>query len=257
MSQSSNYGITGVTFDSAGHRLVGTAYLARGDDPKPTVLLLHGCPGIDHNGDIAADLRDNGWNTLIFHYRGCWGSGGQYDLSTIGADVRSAVDYLAAAPLPGVDPDRLAVAGHSLGGWAAIMAAAQDDRLKAVAAIGAPARLDDFSRLADADVEREFTRFLTATPGELRRQMAGAADRPGPADLIPAISPRPVLIVQGSADEWVPITDGRELYERAGEPRRYVEIRDANHAFSWHRRQLRDLVVGWLAETGLMGTEHV
>lgn len=29
-------GITGVIFDSDGHRLVGTLYLARGQDPKPT-----------------------------------------------------------------------------------------------------------------------------------------------------------------------------------------------------------------------------
>src|SRR5258708_20845311 len=131
MSASGNGGITGVTFDSAGHQLVGVAYLARGDGPKPTVLLLHGCPGLDHNGDLAADLRDRGWNTLIFHYRGCWGSQGPYDLTTITADVRAAVDYLSAASLPGIDPARLVVAGHSMGGWAAIQAAANDDRLKA------------------------------------------------------------------------------------------------------------------------------
>ena len=35
-------GITGVTFTSDGHRLLGTLYLARGDEPKPTALLLHG-----------------------------------------------------------------------------------------------------------------------------------------------------------------------------------------------------------------------
>jgi hypothetical protein len=33
-------GITGVTFDSDGHRLVGTLYLARGEEPQPTALLL-------------------------------------------------------------------------------------------------------------------------------------------------------------------------------------------------------------------------
>jgi len=37
-------GLTGVTFDSGGQRLVGTLYLACGAEPKPTVL-LHGCPG--------------------------------------------------------------------------------------------------------------------------------------------------------------------------------------------------------------------
>ena len=47
-------GITGVTFDSDGHRLLGVLYLARGEEPKPTVLLLHGCPGLEQNLDLAA-----------------------------------------------------------------------------------------------------------------------------------------------------------------------------------------------------------
>ena len=63
-------GITGVTFDSDGHRLIGTLYLARGGTPKPTVLLLHGCPGLQQNADLAVALRDRGWNSLVFHYRG-------------------------------------------------------------------------------------------------------------------------------------------------------------------------------------------
>ena len=70
-------GITGVTFTSDGHRLLGTLYLARGSEPKPTALLLHGCPGLQQNGDLAVALRDRGWNALIFHYRGSWGSGGR------------------------------------------------------------------------------------------------------------------------------------------------------------------------------------
>jgi len=251
MSQPPNQGIEGVTFASAGYQLVGRAYLARGEELKPTVLLLHGCPGLDHNGDLASDLRDHGWNTLMFHYRGCWGSQGPYNLTTIMADVRSAVDYLSAAPLPGIDPARLAVAGHSMGGWAAIQAAAHDDRLKAVVSIGAPARLDRFLRLPDNAVEREFTRFLATTPTELRDQIAQICVQPGPVELICAVSPRPVLIVHGSADEWVPADDGLLLHERAREPREYAEIDGANHALSWHRVQLREVVITWLAKSGV------
>jgi pimeloyl-ACP methyl ester carboxylesterase len=91
-------GLTGITFDSDGHRLVGVLYLARGEEPKPTVLWLHGCPGLEKNLDLAVRLREGGWNALVFHYRGCWGSAGRYDLRTIPRDVTAAVDYLARCP---------------------------------------------------------------------------------------------------------------------------------------------------------------
>lgn len=243
-------GITGVTFLSDGNRLVGVLYLAKGHAPKPTVLLLHGCPGLEQNLDIAMALRDCGWNTLIFHYRGCWGSAGRYDLRTITRDVRAAADHLQQAGYSGVDPDRLAVAGHSLGGWAAVLAAAADQRLRAVVAMAAPAELA-FASADSEELDREFTRFLAVTPAELRRQQVDVGGLHQPADVVPAISPRPLLVVHGSADEWIPAAASRLLYERAGQPRRHVEIQGANHAFAWHRAELRGLVTGWLTETGI------
>ena len=160
-------GITGVTFDSDGHRMLGTLYLARGCTPKPTALLLHGCPGLQQNADLAVALRDCGWNSLVFHYRGCWGSGGDYDLRTIPRDVTAAVNHLQDGGYPGVDPARLAVAGHSLGGWAAILSAAADPRLRAVAVLGAAVDLGALDMDA-SQIEHEFTRFLATTPAEAR-----------------------------------------------------------------------------------------
>jgi len=239
-------GITGVTFDSDGHRLLGTLYLARGDEPKPTALLLHGCPGLEKNLDLAVMLRDRGWNALLFHYRGCWGSAGRYDVRTIPCDVRAAAGFLAGCPL--VDTGRIAVVGHSLGGWAAILAASLEPRLRAVAVYGAAARLGATLALSPDQVEREFTRFLATTPGEFAAQCAEAAERMDPLEAVAGISPRPLLVVHGTADVWVPVQHARELRARAGSPCRYVEVDGANHAFSWHRAGLRDLIASWLDE---------
>ena len=82
-------GQTGVYFDSGGHRLLGTLFLAQGDEPGPTAVILHGVPGIEKNYDLAHALRDHGWNSLIFHYRGCWGSERTYALKTIPHDVHA------------------------------------------------------------------------------------------------------------------------------------------------------------------------
>jgi dipeptidyl aminopeptidase/acylaminoacyl peptidase len=239
-------GITGVTFDSDGHRLVGVLYLARGPGPKPTALLLHGCPGLEKNLDLAAALRDRGWNALMFHYRGCWGSAGRYDLRTIPRDVIAAVDFLAACPA--VDADRIAVLGHSMGGWAAIVTASMELRLRAVAVYGAAARLGASLGLSRDQVEEEFTRFLAVTPEEFAAQMGEVARRLRALDAVAAIGPRPLLVVHGTQDRWVPVAHARELAARAGPWCRYVEVEGADHAFSWHRAELADLIVGWLSE---------
>jgi uncharacterized protein len=250
MPSAEHEGITGVTFDSDGHRLLGTLYLARGSEPKPTALLLHGCPGLDQNADLAVALRDRGWNSLVFHYRGCWGSGGDYDLRTIPRDVRAAVDHLQGGGYPGVDPGRLAVAGHSLGGWAAVLAAAADPRLRAVAVYGAAVHLGALD-LEPGQIEHEMTRFLATTPGEFIRQRDEAMAHLNPVDAVRSISPRPLLVVHGTDDRWVPAEHARKLHAHAGQPSRYVEIDGANHDFAWHRGQLRELVAGWLDGTGI------
>jgi uncharacterized protein len=244
MSATEHEGITGVTFDSDGHRLVGVLYLARGDGRKPTALLLHGCPGLEKNLDLAVELRDRGWNSLIFHYRGCWGSAGGYDLRTVPRDVGAAVDYLASRPL--VDPGRIAVVGHSLGGAAAIAAAAGDRRLSAVAVYGAATRLGDALALSPERIESEFTRFLATTPPELAAQFEEAAASIDPLKAVSAISPRPLLILHGTGDRWVPVSRARELQAQVGPACRYVEVEGADHAFSWHRAQLRELIADWL-----------
>jgi putative redox protein len=161
--------------------------------------------------------------------------------------VRAAVDHLQAGGYPGVDPGRIAVVGHSFGGWAAVLAAAADQRLRAVVTCGAPAELGAVA-VPPAALDGEFTRFLATTPGEFLAQLGELGTRPGPLDVVASVSPRPLLVIHGSDDEWIPAEQGRLLYERAGAPRRYVEIEGANHAFAWHRAALRAEITGWLAD---------
>lgn len=240
-------GLRGVTFDSAGHRLVGTLYLARGAAPKPTVLLVHGCPGLEKNLDLAAALRDRGRNALVFRYRGCWGSEGPYDLRTIPGDVTAAVDHLQSGEYPTVDPGAARRGGPQRGRLGRHprrrrrLAAGRGRRLRVT---GGPRRPPSHPE----QVDREMTRLLTVTPREFERQRADVAGRPGPPDVVAKIAPRPLPIAHGSDDAWVPVEHARRLRSGAAGACRYVEMDGADHSFAWHRAELRDLVTGWLGE---------
>ena len=79
-------GRRGILFENEGSVLLGTMFTAR-DEPAPTVVILHGIPGIEKNHDLAHAFRDAGMNAVIFHYRGSWGSGGDYRISGVPSDV--------------------------------------------------------------------------------------------------------------------------------------------------------------------------
>src|SRR3989442_9160243 len=160
-----------VRIPSSGARMNGALYLAQGKGPHPTVLVLHGFPGTEKNADLAQVVRRAGFNALIFHYRGAWGSEGNYSLSHVLEDVAAALRWLrqpAVADSYRVNTRRLILVGHSLGGFAALHGAVADSGVRAVAAL-APG---DFGRrgepLKDPEACAASVRPLDPPLGPLR-----------------------------------------------------------------------------------------
>jgi pimeloyl-ACP methyl ester carboxylesterase len=115
--------ITELTIESHGSRMPGLAYLAAGSGPHPTALLLHGYPGNEKNLDVAQALRRNGWNVVFFHYRGAWGSEGEFSFRNSEQDVQAVLNYMrdpAHAKTLRIDPELISIVGHSMGGHMAI-----------------------------------------------------------------------------------------------------------------------------------------
>ena len=54
-------------------------------------ILLHGFPGNERNLDLAQALRRAGWNAVFFHYRGSWGSDGDFSFGHVLEDVAAVV----------------------------------------------------------------------------------------------------------------------------------------------------------------------
>ncbi|HSJ76893.1 MAG TPA: alpha/beta fold hydrolase, partial [Gemmatimonadales bacterium] len=113
-----------LSFQSHGSRLNGFFYLAQGGSPHPTVILLHGFPGNERNLDLAQSLRRAGMNVLYFDYRGSWGSAGTFSFAHTLEDVAAAIEFIrsdSSVKTFRVDPERITLLGHSLGGWLALM----------------------------------------------------------------------------------------------------------------------------------------
>ena len=87
-------GIAGITVPSHGVDMDATYYLASGVGPHVTVLLLQGLPGYESNVDLAQSIRRAGWNVLLFHYRGTWGTAGTFSQSSAMEDTAEAVRFL-------------------------------------------------------------------------------------------------------------------------------------------------------------------
>ncbi|WP_447753740.1 alpha/beta hydrolase family protein [Sphingopyxis fribergensis] len=118
----------------------GVVYVAAGAGPHPTVILCHGLPGNEKSLDLAQAMRRAGWTVITFNYRGSWGSPGDYrfaqNLEDADAVLAFARDPANAAKLR-INPKRLVIMGHSMGGWVTALTAAHDKALLGAAMISA------------------------------------------------------------------------------------------------------------------------
>jgi uncharacterized protein len=129
-----------LTVPSHGIEMDAFFYLASGAGPHGTVLLLHGLPGYEMNGDLAQSIRRLGWNVLLFHYRGTWGVAGTFSQSSAIEDTAEVVNFLrqpAIASKYRINPHSLVLIGHSLGAFLAGYEASHDSEIRGVAMISA------------------------------------------------------------------------------------------------------------------------
>jgi len=239
--------LKGVVFESAGCTLYGALYCASGEGPHPTALLLHGIPGLEKNTDIAYALQAVGWNTLIFHYRGCWGSEGEYTLAGIPDDIHQAISHLVDGDYS-VDPQRITLIGHSIGGWAGLVTASRDQRARAVVSINSATNTRTASMVEDS--ADDFARFLRGiTPKGLQSQWRALGAMYNPVDLIADIEPRPMLLIHGTGDKQVPVAQALEFKQWAGDTAELFLVKDADHWFAGQRQPLINKIVPWLEKS--------
>lgn len=193
---------TALTLTSGGEEIRAERFGALGTAARPGVLLLHGADGLGSGRyRMAAGLvAAAGYHVFLLHYLGRTGEV-RAGYSTIGQrfplwaqTVRDGLSFVSGQP--GVDADRLAILGISLGAALGMAVAAGEGRVKAL--------VDYFGFVPKG---------LESRPGRLP----------------------PTLILHGARDAIVPAANAYELQgilQRQGVPYDMEVYPDQGHGFS-------------------------
>jgi pimeloyl-ACP methyl ester carboxylesterase len=238
-------------------------YVAAGDGPHPLVVLLHGFPGNERNLDLAQDIRRAGWDVLYFDYRGSWGSPGDFSFSHSIEDTAAAVDYLRSSQMARIlrlDPTRIVLIGHSMGGFMAVQDAAVDGSILAVGLISAadlggriPHPLSksheqaEIKGLSAAYVREGMAPLSGCTPEGLAQETLANALQWGFMTKVDSLKSRPFLIVTAD-DAYKRENQGfAGALRHAGDDRVATLHLHTDHAYSDQRSALSAAVLRWLA----------
>jgi dienelactone hydrolase len=119
-----------LSFSSDSEHCAAWLYPARSAAGQaPIVVMAHGLSGTrrDGLGPFAERFAEAGMAALVFDHRGFGDSGGEPDLFHPRRQLEDWAAAIAfARSLPGVDPNRVATFGSSMGGGNALAAAAAD-----------------------------------------------------------------------------------------------------------------------------------
>jgi pimeloyl-ACP methyl ester carboxylesterase len=241
---------------SHGAAMNAVFYLAAGAGPHPTVLLLHGLPGNEQNLDLAQSMRRAGWNTLTLHFRGSWGSGGRYSLAHCIEDAHMAVEFLRnpkTIEKYALQPGRIVIIGHSLGGFLAAKLGAEDPALLGVGLIAAwdvghdGPLMAEFSAAKLDDAFNDMPGRVVGASGKSVVAEAAAHAKDWSLDAFGSgLAKDRVLIVtahDGGRESGLRLGD---TLKRMGAKVAVADI-DTDHPFSDSRIALQSVVIRWLA----------
>lgn len=214
---------TRVSFESGGEQITGYLYRApeSGGD-LPGIVMATGFGGTQDTPSIIANAGDfaaAGFAVLTFDYRSFGESEGEprqvVNIKDQLADIHAAIRYLRSRP--GVDPQRIALWGTSLGGGHVITAAAQDPR---IAAVVAQVPFNGFPKQVEGRSAELTRRLLSAMFADTLRGWLGRS--PG---YIPAVGgPQELAVMSSQEAEAVIAGMQSQTWQNRVAPRALVEM---------------------------------
>jgi pimeloyl-ACP methyl ester carboxylesterase len=238
---------------SHGLLINGLAYQSAGAGLHPTLVICHGLPGNEKNLDLAQAVRRAGWNAITFNYRGSWGSPGVYRFTQNLEDADAVLAYLrdpANATRLGIDTQRIAIAGHSMGGWIVAHTAAHDHALIGGILISA----GDMGVLGEEPNDRlvaEMADSMEGLSGVTAQSMADEDHSNARAfrmdNAAAGLTQMPLLVLTAD-DGLAPQSDAFVHAVEAQGGHKITAIHVAtDHGWSDHRIALESAILTWLA----------
>ncbi|RDI39175.1 alpha/beta hydrolase family protein [Falsibacillus pallidus] len=243
-------------------KIVGRMYVAEGEGPHATMLLLHGFPGVMMNQDTAAELQKNGFNIMIINYRGSWGSQGSFSFSTSLEDVHATLRYIKqkeVARKNRIDVNRIALAGHSFGGFLSLIAAVSEPTIQAVAALSS-ANFSLFAEMLaqDPDLEEQFSQMLNdscfflngASVDGIMEEILLNKKEWNTFLAAPQLVDRKLLVTAAQYDLQLPKQSFFDplihSLKQAGANNLQCEVLETDHNYIDKRKELADILLMWL-----------
>ncbi|MBK8210015.1 MAG: alpha/beta hydrolase [Rhodospirillales bacterium] len=229
-----------VWFESADSVRLHGWFLPAEGEAKGTVLFMHGnAQNISTHLASVAWLPGRGYNVFLFDYRGYGSSDGVPDLDGLHRDSEAAI--AETFRLEGVDANRVALFGQSLGGSLAIEALARSPEKPRVRALIVEGAFAGYRRVAREVLARSWLTWPLQTPLSL-----AIADDYEPGTAIATIAPIPVLIIQGEDDSIIDPAHAHDLYAAAGHPKALWLVPNAPHIAALRTPAMRDRFVSYL-----------
>lgn len=238
-----------------GHRLAATLHRPSGS-AKGSILLAHcfSCSQDLHTMTrLTTGLSENGYAALRFDFTGLGRSGGDFAETSVSANVSDLTRAATTLIEMGFGPCGLI--GHSLGGAAAILAAARLKTVRSLITIGAPASVDHVTHLFADQVDE------LARAGRAEVKIAGRSfdlnaeflDDLDNHDVLTSAGEldRPYCTIHARDDDIVGFENAVALQAAAAEPKRLVALDSGGHLFTPRpaAEQVLDAVLAWFAET--------
>ena len=240
---------------SGGVQINGVVYVASGPGAHPTFVLFHGLPGNEKNLDLAQAVRRAGWTVMTINYRGSWGSPGNFRFAQNLEDAQAALAFIRApenAKRLSIDVSRIAIGGHSMGGWVAAETLARDTALLGgviisagdIGALGLHAQEQRAKVVALMNDNRE---SLAGVTGEsMTDEVVNHGKEWSFSVLAPQLVHRRLMVLYSNDFVKADSTSLIEAVKAAGGTSVASEYAATDHGWSDHRIALESLVINWL-----------